>query len=300
MMSDCSQATTALPPALGRALARYEFYLPCFPGKWRTVKWLSSIPDRYASGIHTVERRELSWQLDTRCFIQRSLYYLGTYAYESRETEFVENVLRPGWCVVDVGANFGYYSLLAAQKVGPSGTVCAFEPSSPVFEQLATNLRLNSLPWVHPIQCALGDAEGSSFMPIPERWNQQLQGVGARGDARSEHIRVTTLDRFVQEHACPKIDLIKADIEGYEPFLLRGATGVIREFSPILILELNPVCLQRFGFTTEDFIAQIKSYGYTIFSLYRRGLRQLERLPRLGHHMNIIGVPTKCRDRWVA
>ena len=291
MRCEVQERGQSLRHLAGQALARYEFSLPYFRGKWRTVQWIGSCCGWYASGVHTVERRRLRWELDKRCIIQRSLYYLGTFEYEFWETEFLEAVIKPGWCVVDVGANIGYYTLLAAQQVGPSGAVYGFEPSGPVFEQLQRNIELNSMTWAHPVKVALGDTEGTATIPVPERWNQHLQGVNVQWKGHTEHIPMTTLDNFLRNAGCSRVHLIKADIEGYEPHLLDGASHTLEEWRPILMLELNPLTLARYGFDPHDLLSRVELHGYRIFRLRRRKLEQLVAVPRLGHHINIIAVP---------
>ncbi|MGH9429255.1 MAG: FkbM family methyltransferase, partial [Terriglobia bacterium] len=248
-------------------------------------------------GQHRVERAGVVWDLDLRCWAQRSVFYFGWF--ERNETRFFEACVQPGWTVVDAGANFGYYSLLAGKKVTSSGCVHAFEPSTPVYEQLVNNIRLNSIGWVHPAKVALGDTERVEVMPIPERYNQTLQGIGSPGQPNTEEVKVRTLDSFAADLNIQAIHLIKADIEGYEVHFLKGAREVIREFRPILMLELNPATLERYGACAEDLIGLVTSYGYEIFEIEGRQLRKLAKVPRHGSYINAVAFHRKDRRSWL-
>jgi len=108
----------------------------------------SSKPLTPKRGIREAKIVGYQLTLDLADFIQRSIY-LGTFG--PIESRWVRAYLKSGMTVVDVGANVGYYSFLAASLVGPTGQVFAFEPSPYAFERLAAAVRKNRIRLITPI-----------------------------------------------------------------------------------------------------------------------------------------------------
>jgi FkbM family methyltransferase len=132
--------------------------------------------------------------------------------------------LRPGMAFLDVGANIGYYTAIAARLVGSAGVVHAFEPNNSVRAMLNENIHLNSLTNVVVHAQALSDASGEVTF-YESTWNAN-QGISSMfpGDALTHVTRVasTTLDELVPTFDGRSIDLVKMDIEGAEPLAIEG------------------------------------------------------------------------------
>jgi len=141
---------------------------------------------------------------------------------------------------LDVGANIGYYSLVAAQLVGPAGAVHAFEPSSGIRAKLEDNLRLNGLTNVQVHGEAVSDRRGEvTFYESSWELNQGISSL-LPGDSRSivTTVTSTTLDDLTAQLGGRAIDLIKMDIEGAEPFAIQGGQRLFSGPSaPNLIFE---------------------------------------------------------------
>src|SRR5947208_14093774 len=95
------------------------------------------------------------------------MVYLG--AYERWETRTIRRLLRPGMCFVDVGANVGYFSLLASRRVGRGGRVLAIEPSAYAADRLAKTIRDNAITNIQLARIGVGAAAGevTLFDPLP-------------------------------------------------------------------------------------------------------------------------------------
>ena len=271
---------------------------PYFPGKGRLWNLAIDRIPSLAQGEFQVERRNLTWSLDIRCVIQRSLYYLG--AYEPWDTKFFLSMIKPGQCVVDVGANFGYYTLQAARLVGRQGTVLAFEPSSIPYERLLHNLSLNKLEWVVACKSALGNESRVVQIAIPNILNQGEQRIlGGAAPLQGEEVPITTLDEFLCSHSSPHVDVIKVDIEGFEVEFLRGANASIREFKPILMIEVNPLALGRHGSSAGELLGQLRDLGYRCFTarganasyIQIKYLKELTAPPDDRHFLNVFAFP---------
>ena len=139
-----------------------------------------------------------------------------------------------GDIVIDAGAWIGDFAAYAASK---GADVYAFEPTTETFAMLEETARLNG--HITPVQQGLSDKTGSvEFFTIPHSsGNSYLASRIATEHAKTETVAVTTLDGFVREHNIPRIDFIKADIEGAERDMLKGARHVLKTFAPRLALS---------------------------------------------------------------
>lgn len=160
--------------------------------------------------------------LDLKDYIQRMMY-LG--AFEREETRVVKNRLRSGATFVDVGANAGYFSLLASRLVGPSGRVLSFEPSPYVAKLLAGTLSQNRIQNVQLFPFALGRSNSQGVLSdvLPDNHSPTffLPGSGSAVD-------ICVLDEVLERTQTEQVDLMKVDVEGFEGEVLRGAEKSIQ------------------------------------------------------------------------
>lgn len=158
-----------------------------------------------------------------------------------------ENTLRllplAGAVVYDVGANIGVFSLFFSRQVGASGQVVAFEPAAANFAKLMRNLRLNRVSNVLPMALGLGAAAATcAAYAIGGSGGTMTMMQSESPDpryVRAGTMRVEPLDAVAAEHALPKPDFIKLDVEGAELDVIEGARGVLRSSRPRLFIELH-------------------------------------------------------------
>ncbi|HKY37036.1 MAG TPA: FkbM family methyltransferase [Polyangiaceae bacterium] len=171
-----------------------------------------------------VNQREVDLKLsgfDVR--VQTFSSQLGSYAdiFFLDEYEKVPGFeSQPGQTVVDAGANVGFFTLRHARDVGPSGRVFAFEPNPSVFRLLQHNVERNGLKQVSCHRSALGERVGSLLFTSDPR--STSCGHISESEETGEPVPVSTLDALVEEQGLTCIDLLKLDVEGYEPHVLRG------------------------------------------------------------------------------
>jgi FkbM family methyltransferase len=172
--------------------------------------------------------------------LNRSIFLYGTF--EISETRLVQAYLRPGMTFLDVGAHIGYYTLVGADLVGASGRVFSFEPGVEMRTRLAANVALNGFGNVEIRAEALAETSGQvGFYPSTLLSNQGISSIVAPSDGRAPAVTVPsiTLDDFVAR-LDRRVDLLKMDIEGAEPQVIRGGP---RFFSapdaPPLIFEAH-------------------------------------------------------------
>lgn len=135
--------------------------------------------------------------------------------------------------VVDIGANIGYYALLAS-KIAKK--VYAFEPDSEIFMILKKNIVDNNLTNVIAINKAVGDKKDTGYMiKDKDNFGNQRLDTGGRIKDKSNEVEVIKLDDYIKE----KIDLIKIDVQGYEPKVVEGAKKIIEKYKPAIFMECS-------------------------------------------------------------
>ena len=165
-------------------------------------------------------------------YIGRSLQLYGEFS--ELEVDLLRRLIQPGAVVVEAGANIGSLTVALSRIVGPTGAVIAFEPQRLVFHLLCANLALNSIANVFAYQKAIGASRGSLLVPQLDPESPNNFGGLSLGQAQAgEPVEVTALDdmRF------PRLDLLKADVEGMESQVLEGASNTVAQHRPILYLE---------------------------------------------------------------
>lgn len=184
--------------------------------------------------------------------------------FEPYTIELFKNAVKPGAVVVDIGAQFGIYSLLAAKLAGPKGKVFAFEPTPGNFQLLKENIQLNNYAHIiHPVQKAIGDKRGTVNIYIYEQ--SDSHGMFRHPKATVKEvvsIECITLDEFLGGQP---VDVIKMDIEGNEPYALEGMRHTIsRSDNLILFVEFAPAYLRRAGVEPKDYLAQLEDLGFDV------------------------------------
>ena len=167
--------------------------------------------------------------------IGESIRTYGEWSY--REIELIGQFIRPGSNVIEAGSNIGSHTMFIARDLCPQGAVFAFEPRRLIFQMLCANMILNGVTNVHPFQLGLGaHEENFAEAPIPLYFDANFGGF-APGciEGKGEILRLVTLDSMLDQ--LPPIQLIKADVEGYEADMLRGARQLIARDRPVLYLE---------------------------------------------------------------
>ncbi len=187
-------------------------------------------------------------------YIGRSLELYGEFS--QLEVELIEQVVRPGWQVVEAGANIGSHTVPLARLVGESGQVHAFEPQRVVFQALCANVALAGLTNVHCHHAAVGEAAGNVIIPpLDYRHENNFGGLGLGEFKQGEKVPLITIDSL----NLPACHFLKADVEGMELAVLRGARATIEKFRPILYVENDR---QDKSAPLEQFIREL---GYKLF-----------------------------------
>lgn len=155
------------------------------------------------------------------------------------ETTFVETVLAPGMRVLDVGANYGIYTLLAARRVGNAGRVFSVEPSSATVKWLRASVTVNALENVEIFQHALSDRSGSLRLSTQEGSEYGRLLDDDPYFQRGELVKVLRLDEFANQAELESIDFVKLDAEGAEKQIIDGGRRFFDQQSPLVMFEIK-------------------------------------------------------------
>lgn len=187
--------------------------------------------------------------------------------WEPNETHWFLKRVKPGHVVVDVGANVGYYTLIAGKLVGETGRVYAFEPDPSAFAILERNVALNGLTNVVLEQKAASNEPGTLRLYLSEE-NKGDHRIFETEEAReSIEIEAVALDDYFEGRE-PRIDFIKIDTQGAEAVIIDGLDRVIRANPAItLVVEFWPRALHEFGRESDALLEKFEGYGFHFFSL---------------------------------
>lgn len=212
-------------------------------------------------GRSDVEALGLKLRLHPKDNLSEKRLFLTPQCFDPIELDALRSFMAPGKVFVDIGANAGAYSLVAAKAGGPSARVIAVEPQREMRRRLMFNARQNDL---HNIECsavALSDYEGEEVLRMVDgnRGGAALSGSGAQG---GEAVRVTTLAKLAEEMRLDRIDAAKIDVEGGElPILAAYLKATAPELWPqLLILERADMG----GREAPDAAAYALSKGYAV------------------------------------
>jgi FkbM family methyltransferase len=216
--------------------------------------------------------------------------------FEAEERDFLNAFLRPGDTFVDIGANLGLFSLIAALLVGPQGRVHGFEPCSKTYERLRQNVALNRFQNITVHDLALSDTAGPREMVMAvdgmDAWNS-LAPPYMGGNYTSETITTETWDAFAETHGLATgVALMKIDVEGWEGPVLAGARRMLSQpDAPVLQVEFTDEAAQAAGHSCADVYRLLEECGYQIYR-YDPAQRQLIHDPLRAEYpyMNLFAV----------
>jgi FkbM family methyltransferase len=248
-----------------RALERWDV-----AGAWRVRRLIEATSFRDRGGepllCSTDDGVDIALQPFLDQGVEESIFRTGSY--ERGTLAVMAGVLRSGDRFVDVGANVGLMSLVAARIVGPTGRVDAFEPLPEIRALLAASVDANRFSNVVVNDFALGSAP--SVLSIHRhlevnRGSASLAWAGTSTDTLS--VRVETMDTAVPRLSSQPVSMIKIDVEGWELEVLKGGRAVLgRQPQPVLCIEFSRLRPLQGG-QLEDMVSLLEELGYLPFRL---------------------------------
>jgi FkbM family methyltransferase len=204
--------------------------------------------------------------------VGRWIWLQGDYKGEGPIKELIESTLSPGDVFFDVGANVGFFSLVAARKVGESGDVHSFEPNPQLASLLRRTVAANHLANLHVVEAAVGQRAGVGEMAVMKNSGYSHM-LGGAADVESEggrwhavSVKTLGLDDYVARSVPQMPRLLKMDIEGAEVDAIDGAQQLFSNAEgPDVICEVGAANLARFSHEPNDVFARFASMGYESF-----------------------------------
>lgn len=256
--------------ALVTLAARYVRHAPGTLGKSAlTTHWLNArLRERPRRRVVRVRSGGL-FAVDTRDLIQRYLYLFG--AWEPHLTAWLRRRLRPGDGFVDVGANIGVFSVLAAQLVGEEGHVVAVEASPDMHRRLVGHARLNGLHNVRALNAAVSDRRRTLHFVLASSRNTGANSiVPYDGPAESGfEAEARPLPELLDPAELAGARVIKIDVEGAEGGVVRGLAPVLDDLRPDaeICVEVTPERMALLGDSADDLLGVMRDAGFHVYRL---------------------------------
>lgn len=228
--------------------------------------------------LATISVADLEFRYDMRDrAVARILYIFRDY--ESEEVVLLANKLAEGMTFIDIGANSGYFTIIASNLVGPSGKVIAFEPSPENIRLLSNNVKANVLTNVEVVDYAICESSKglvlhlSSINPGDHRTYESADNhLTNAGRSRMKiQVKGISLDEYLVSNES-RIDAIKMDIQGAEYDALQGMHDTIMNNESILLMtEYWPHGLKLAGCSPRRFLDVLTYHGFRLFTATGQG-----------------------------
>lgn len=186
---------------------------------------------------------------------------IDSHTYEPHVTNALVDVLKDGDVFLDLGANIGYYSMLAAGIVRESGKVISFEPNQQNLQLLFSSIVENQFKNIEVYPLAASDAP--MILKLTSFGSNGYLEAAPAGNSNFQFVQSVVVDEILQHES--RINVIKMDIEGYETLALRGMEKLIRKHRPIIFTEFSPWHIKhRCQVEPQDYLRQLTQHGYAL------------------------------------
>ena len=199
-------------------------------------------------------------------------------SYEKDYSNMMLRLSEPNFCIFDIGANIGWYTLLIA-KTFRAAKVHAFEPLPETYNTLVKNIEINHALNVCLHNFGFWDSAGKIifYFPAGGSDNASAANLSGRDDVYCFECQVRTIDDFVSENTL-NVDLIKCDVEGAELLVLKGGIRTIRLHKPILFAEMLRKWSAKFNYHPNEIITLLNKFGYHCYTVRGNCLQEFDRM----------------------
>jgi FkbM family methyltransferase len=189
--------------------------------------------------------------------------------WEPAEANFLRARLKPGMTLLDIGANVGYFSILGARIVGPSGTVVAIEPEPVNYALLCANIWNARVGNVEPIRAAASSFSGPLSLSVSNDNCGDHRSFLERPGERVLAVPGVRVDEVLD--ADTRVDLVKIDIQGADHRAVIGMESVLARWKPVLLLEFWPLGIDELGDRPIDVLSYYRSLGFSVSLIAQPG-----------------------------
>lgn len=223
-----------------------------------------------------------------------------TGTYEKAEQRFIEQFLKEGMIVLDIGAHHGFFTILFSRRVGHTGRVISFEPSLRERRRLLSHLKLNHcLNNVKVEPLALANQEGETKLFVVDGRDTGCNSLRRPTVSNPTEIIIvitqqTILDKYLEREGIHHVDFIKIDVEGAELEVFKGARLLLNNIPrPIILCEVDDYRTQPWGYPAKAIIEFLEAHQYQWFGLSNEG----EIMPLAQHDSyNLLAIPKEFVD----
>ena len=190
------------------------------------------------------------------------------------DLRFLWRFLQEGMTFLDIGAYHGVYSIVAAKKLGPTGGVVAFEPSSRERGRMLVNLKLNNIESVSIEPYAVSAGEGEALLTVVVdgfTTMNSLRRPPINHLTEQVEIRTMSLDGYLKSKRVNRVDLLKVDTEGGELEVFRGAGDLLSRLRPVIICEVLDLVTNAWGYAAAEIMALLRAHNYEWFEVLLDG-----------------------------
>lgn len=243
--------------------------------QWLIDSFLDSVEYKLIHG--EIQENQLIQLEEMKIYIQPGDWAVGGHIAQNRiwephVTHALKSLLRPDATFIDIGANIGYFTLLAASCVGTEGRVIAFEPNPNNCDLLTRSIEANGFRNIQVHRYAVAEYAGAFVLltDFPESNGHIISCLRAIGQTgKNLHVvGSVVLDEFLAN--IERIDVVKLDIEGAEPKAVLGMRQLLASHRPILITEFNPTAIEQTSqVPAVSYLDQLVELGFDLFILDR-------------------------------
>ncbi len=192
--------------------------------------------------------------------------------YEKSESHFIKSICYEGMNILDIGANIGYYTALFSQLAGDRGSVIAIEPDLESYKYLSKSI--NSFNYKNVLSFRLAASDIKQKLPLfiskENRGDNRLYSTNQK--RKTIMVDCLTVDELLEENKIENLDLIKIDVQGYEPKVLKGMLNIVRSSKKLILLsEFWPEGILQAGESPNEFLTMLRKMQFQLFELKKDG-----------------------------
>ncbi|MFE2940569.1 FkbM family methyltransferase [Streptomyces sp. NPDC059255] len=236
---------------------------------WLAARWVNPRLRDHPRRRVVRTRFDARFAVDTQDFIQRYLYIFGIW--EPHITRWLQSRLKPGDAFVDVGANIGYYSVLASGLVGSTGRVVAIEASPTFHKRVVRHVRLNDCRNVRAVNAAVSDSRRAVTFVLASSANMGANSiVPYDGPAESTfETEAVPLTELLEPDDISRARVIKIDVEGAEGAVVRGMVPLLDRLRPDveIAVEVAPGRMAQLGDSAEELLTTMRDHGFNTYRI---------------------------------
>lgn len=202
-------------------------------------------------------------------WIQKQIFYFGRYEIEKRETVFWQKIIQKNDVILDIGANIGYYSLMASKRIGEKGKIFAFEPVSNTYKKLQDNIYLNNFTNIRSENLAVSNSESEIELFVADEMSTGSSSIAMHVNFSGikEKVKTIEIDKYCKLNKIEKLDLVKIDVEGCEPMVIEGMNHTMISKKPLILIEVLDERLNKINSSKEKLYELFNKADYEAYEI---------------------------------